>query len=214
MRWRAPLLDCCPNQHFLSAASPVWWFACYPMNSSKWRIPRFVQSLNLLLEGVSLALLADCCYHDCPFLSSPSASTEDDHNHTLVVGEKKHMLKIRDISGDLALYNEFYPNVRRTLSCHRPLHLLCGRVVDLFLSQRCSGCLGAMASFWSTTLPMRAHSVLDASSGDVGPFTHSPLDRSRYAQRVQGANPESQGRSRGAHVHCRHSAYLSAPPFD
>jgi hypothetical protein len=36
---------------------------------------------------------------------------EDDHVHTLTVNDKQYTLKIRDISGDLALYSEFYPNV-------------------------------------------------------------------------------------------------------
>jgi hypothetical protein len=42
---------------------------------------------------------------------------EDDHIHTLTVNDKQYTLKIRDISGDLALYSEFYPNVLHSPLC-------------------------------------------------------------------------------------------------
>ncbi len=46
---------------------------------------------------------------------------EDDHVHTLTVNDKQYTLKIRDISGDLALYSEFYPNVLP----HSPIIVWC-----------------------------------------------------------------------------------------
>lgn len=44
-----------------------------------------------------------------------SVTEEDDHVHKITIGGKKCTLHIRDISGDVALYNDFYPNVYHLL---------------------------------------------------------------------------------------------------
>lgn len=44
------------------------------------------------------------------FVEVEDPTIQDDHVHTLTVNDKQYTLKIRDISGDLALYSEFYPN--------------------------------------------------------------------------------------------------------
>lgn len=67
-----------------------------------------IRKSDLLLLPVPLCSPGDSHEVTC---GGGGGGAEDDHVHTLTVNDKQYTLKIRDISGDLALYSEFYPNV-------------------------------------------------------------------------------------------------------